>query len=553
MQVPTNTAALSALNAVEEALSKLAGTLTPTPPSQGGTRSIPYLASARNAESGNPFRCRNYIKWPSAPGLTPRAGGPWQILNLCKAYDFPTNLAGGGVIGILEFEGGWAQSDLDLFSQKNGLPPIQGQDISVDGTNNNTAPNPNADGEVALDIQVAAAAYFYATGQTPTIKVLWAKNDFRSFPLVFKAATDADCDVLSISWGADEIRWNTVPGSAQQVEAAAQAATAKGCILFAASGDNSSGDSDPGANVDLPSACPHVIGCGGTSKTTFSEVVWGNGNPSGNGTGGGYSNNFPPQPWQIGAPAGPGRMVPDVAANADPNTGYLIVLNGNQVQIGGTSAVAPFYSGLFASFGRKLGFITPTLWQNPAAFVDIIQGTNGGFTAGVGPDPCTGLGVPRGRALASLFSSSMMGGRQGNPLINQLPVEITKAEVFRAPSNAALAARQGEAPSANVSSIVSVASQLFTFKENSNTPGRFLEQSVVVNVPAGAGWFTCIPHVMGAFTSSDFQTLTERPLGQFFVNVGMRGNNLVCTVRLTDSNSDDPIYIEVSGTVVFYS
>jgi len=50
------------------------------------------------------------------------------------------------------------------------------------------------------------------------------------------------------------------------------------------------------------------------------------GNASGQGTGGGYSTLFKPMPdWQIGAPNGPGRMVPDVSANADPNTGYNIV------------------------------------------------------------------------------------------------------------------------------------------------------------------------------------------------------------------------------------
>ncbi|HEX4147110.1 MAG TPA: S53 family peptidase [Pirellulales bacterium] len=456
------------------------------------------------------------------------------------------------MIGILEFEGGWIQSDLDLFSAQNGLPPIQVQDISVDGTNNNTAPNPSADGEVALDIQVAAAAYFYATGQIPTIKVFWAKNDFRSFPPVFKAASDAGCDVLSISWGADEARWSQIPGSAQLAEDAARAATAAGCILFASAGDNSSGDSDPGANVDLPSGCPHVIGCGGTTKTTFSEVVWGNGNPSGNGTGGGYSDSFPPQSWQIGAPPGPGRMVPDVAANADPNTGYLIVLNGQQVQIGGTSAVAPFYAGLFASFGRKLGFVTPKLWQNPRAFVDITHGTNGGFNAGVGPDPCTGLGVPNGQALANLFFTPQGANGHGHVVIGQVPLQPPRAETFRAPMTG-LTSRPGEALSANVMSIISVASHQFTFQENSNTPGRLLEQSVVINVPPGAGYFTCIPSLSGAFTTPDFTHLTERPLGQFLVSAGLRGNNLVCQVRLSDSNSDDPISIDVTATVVFYN
>jgi kumamolisin len=59
---------------------------------------------------------------------------------------------------------------------------------------------------------------------------------------------------------------------------------------------------------------------------------------------------------------------------------------------------------LFAAFGQKLGFVTPTLYQHPEAFTDITQGSNGSFSAAPGPDPCTGLGVPIGSTLASLFT-----------------------------------------------------------------------------------------------------------------------------------------------------
>jgi kumamolisin len=186
-------------------------------------------------------------------------------------------------------------------------------------------------------------------------------------------------------------------------------------VVFAASGDNSSSDGGPGDNVDMPSACPHVIGCGGTFKTAFSEVVWGDGTPNGRGTGGGYSALFGPQEFQVNAPPSPGqpgRMVPDVAADAAPETGYLVVVHGQEVQIGGTSAVAPLYAGLFASFGQKLGFVTPTLWQHPEAFTDITQGSNGDFSASPGPDPCTGLGVPDGTALAGLLAGAVAHTRR---------------------------------------------------------------------------------------------------------------------------------------------
>jgi subtilase family serine protease len=192
------------------------------------------------------------------------------------------------------------------------------------------------------------------------------------------------------------------------METTATAATKAGMVVFAASGDNDASDGGPNAaNVDAPASCPHVIGCGGTSKTATSETVWNNdpGSPSGEGTGGGYSTYFPVQAFQIGAPSGPGRMVPDVAADADPNTGYIIWVHGQKVSgIGGTSAVAPLYAGLFASFGKKLGFVSPKLWSNQVCFNDITVGDNGTYRAESGPDPCTGLGSPIGARLATLLA-----------------------------------------------------------------------------------------------------------------------------------------------------
>jgi kumamolisin len=399
---------LESLEAAYQTLGQLINALKTAPP-PGAIPSHSYLQHpAQGGAHGinNPHKAlksRNYIKYPCPKGLRPRVGGPWKVADLCKAYNFPTDSQGGGVIGILELGGGYHQADLDRFSQLNGLPQIVPTDIAVNGGQN--SPGTEADGEVLLDIQVAAAVYFYCTGQVPAIKMFFSPNADSSFVAVFQSAVANGCDTLSISWGKDEVAWD--PNLAQQVEAAAQAATQSGCVLFAASGDNSSGDGAPGANVDMPSSCPHIIGCGGTMKTPFSEVVWGDGTPNGNGTGGGYSVLFPPEPWQLNAPPSPGqpgRLVPDVAADADPNTGYLVVINGQEEPVGGTSAVAPLYAGLFAAFGQKLGFVTPTLWQHPECFTDITQGSNGSFNAAVGPDPCTGLGSPIGKSIAGLFA-----------------------------------------------------------------------------------------------------------------------------------------------------
>lgn len=344
-----------------------------------------------------PVNARPYVKKAHV------LAGPWTVPALCAAYDWPHGLEGGGVIAIVELGGGWVQSDMDAFfaSVQQPMPSIT--DVSVDGTQN--SPGQDADVEVALDIQVAAAAYYAATGKPATIRVYWAQDIAEA---VAKATSDG-CDVCSISWGADEAQWGK--SAADLMEATAAAAVQKGMVVFAAAGDNDAADGGPTpANVDVPASCPHVIGCGGTSKSPSQEVVWNNdpnpNDPTGEGTGGGYSTLFPVQSWQLNAPkppAGLGRMVPDVAANADPQTGYIIFQGGAQQVVGGTSAVAPIYAGLFAAFGKKLGFVTPELYQHSPDFYDITIGGNGLYKADVGVDPCTGLGAPDAKKLWWLF------------------------------------------------------------------------------------------------------------------------------------------------------
>ncbi len=345
---------------------------------------------------------RSYVKRaPIRPNaVAGSAGTGWKVTDLLSAYAWPNGQPGGGVIAILACFGGWRQEDVNDFAQSIGQPTPNVVEVEIEG-GNNPGTDDQGDMEMALDIQLAAASYCYATGSPATIRIYWT-------PILVKgiqAAVKDGCDVCSISWGASESKWSQ--SAAQAVEVAVKEATDSGMVVLAASGDNDSSDDAPGkANVDLPSSCPHVIGCGGTRKTATEETVW-NENPgdtNGEGTGGGFSQIFRPLPhWQIRAPNGPGRMVPDVAANADRTTGYNVILNGGAVTLGGTSAVPPLYAGLFAAFGRKLGFITDKLWSNPMCFNDITVGDNGVFRADRGPDPCTGLGSPIGLKLSKLF------------------------------------------------------------------------------------------------------------------------------------------------------
>lgn len=347
---------------------------------------------------------------PSQP-FPPAPSGTWTVPTLWERYGLPTNLDGNGVIGIFEAGGGWVTRDVvDNFGMMGlEIPTIT--DVSVDGTENNMDPNDPASTEVMLDIVAAAGSYAKATGRAATIRIYWSQ----SFSEAIAAASKDGCRVMSFSWGADESTWGTpsLPETLDDVENAAIAATEAGMTIFAASGDSDADDGSGVAGVDAPASCPHIIGCGGTHLTETAESCWNDtpGDASGEGSGGGFSAHFPVQSWQVGAPTPPdgrGRMVPDAAAVADPETGIYMIVGGQAGVVGGTSFVAPFYAGIWAGASAKpLGFFTSTLWANPGYFNPDLYGNNGPLpyqTQPPVPGPVTGLGSPKGSLLTFLSS-----------------------------------------------------------------------------------------------------------------------------------------------------
>jgi kumamolisin len=275
-----------------------------------------------------------------------------------------------------------------------------------------------------LDIEVAAAV---APGAN--IVVYFAPNTDQGFINSVAHAihdTKNKPSVISISWGAAESNWTGQSMAA--FDAACQSAAALGITITVAAGDNGSTDGVTGGqnHVDFPASSPHVLACGGTKlagsgSTISSEVVWNELTNNEGATGGGVSNVFPLPSWQASAgvpkptnPAG-GRGVPDVAGDADPTTGYAIRVDGKDMVIGGTSAVAPLWAGLIAvanaQNGKSAGFIQPAIYsaKGKAAFNDITSGTNFtgtpvGFKAGPGWDACTGLGTPIGTKLIAVVN-----------------------------------------------------------------------------------------------------------------------------------------------------
>ncbi|MGI0088207.1 MAG: S53 family peptidase, partial [Nitrosotalea sp.] len=329
----------------------------------------------------------------------------------------------GQCIGIIELGGGYSESDLKSYFAKIGLSAPKVSAVSVDGASNSPAGSPDGpDGEVMLDIEVAGSIAPQAS-----IAVYFAPNTDAGFLDAINAAVHDNVNkpsVLSISWGAAESNWTSQALSA--FNQAFQNAAALGITVCAAAGDNGSSDGvgDGLAHVDFPASSPYVLGCGGTrvnssNNKIVSETVW-NDLPNGGATGGGISDFFDLPSWQSGAKIPPssnpggrkGRGVPDVAGDADPVTGYDVLVDGESAVIGGTSAVAPLYAGLIAvmnqSIGRPIGYLNPLLYTkvSGSVFADITSGNNGSYKASTGWDACTGLGRADGAKLLNALKAS---------------------------------------------------------------------------------------------------------------------------------------------------
>ena len=204
--------------------------------------------------------------------------------------------------------------------------------VSVDHGKNHPTRNPDGpDGEVMLDIEVAAAI-----APKAKIVVYFCPNTDQGF---LDGITQAIHDtvnkpsVISISWGGSESNWTDQ--AMQQYDQAFQAAAALGITVCVAAGDNGSSDGvdDGAAHVDFPASSPNVLACGGTTlaataSSIDSEVVWNDG-ANGAPPVGESATEFPLPAYQQNAGVPPafgtgkaGRGLPDVAGDADPNTGY---------------------------------------------------------------------------------------------------------------------------------------------------------------------------------------------------------------------------------------
>ncbi len=321
------------------------------------------------------------------------------------------------------------QTDLNTFASNSGSTALtiggSGDDhvefIPVDGSSSITGSDP----EVAMDIEDG-----HGVAPGSHIKYfLGSDNSFATLTdTLSAAANDSSIHVVSNSWGCDGCSLDT------NIDAVLQYAASVGTTFYFSSGDNST--------ISYPSDSPYVVAVGGTSltlnagSTYASESAW-------SGSGDGCTSAIARPSWQYGASVTAhatcsGRATPDISADADPNTGAYVQVDGTVNQYGGTSLSAPLWAGFTADWNKAradaglptVGFDAPLLYSlannavtYAAAFHDVTTGSSGGHSAATGWDEVTGWGSPNFAGLAAATLTGLLRVTTSPALASQILID----------------------------------------------------------------------------------------------------------------------------------
>jgi kumamolisin len=372
------------------------------------------------------------------------AGGELEKLThidpraLAAHYQFPPGLTGKGqCIAVLQFGGGYYQSDLETYFRLRGLKMPEIELVELGGQTNQPADRSmilQCAGCLGLlpsnpggppDLQsLACLSTFECTMDLQLLGTLapgarlvtyMAPEGLRGQYIAFSKAifdrTNAP-SVINCSWGAPEE--GNPQSSMASLNRLFQHAALKSVTVCASTGDLGDGTVRYGKPTpQIPASNPYVLACGGGSVSTdlSQEIFWSETLRGFTMSGGrGFSQVFPIPSWQKDAGIGSAyRGYPDVVAKADILEGYDVAVAGLDLPMGGTSAATPLWSALVALINERLerpvGLLGPLLYTKPfaQALRDVPQ-SGGPCTPAPGWDPCTGLGRPIGTALLAALS-----------------------------------------------------------------------------------------------------------------------------------------------------
>lgn len=397
---------------------------------------------------------------------------------LANIYGFPApNLSLSPIVGVLSFGGGLygnidangvlTNGDVQKYWAYEGIAANQMPKVVVElcGGARNTVSDKESTIENTLDVAVIGSS---CPNPNLTI-VLFIFPNTGTFAQAFQTVISGTKrglvpTIISVSWGLPESYLLQdgvdITGDLAGTAAVLTTATHLGVNICVAAGDNGSADGTTQLSCDFPGSCPYVTSVGGTTLSApngvyGSEQVWNDGLVSGTfyATGGGVSTYFAKPAYQKSV-QGNMRCVPDIALNADPDTGIVLFINGTLMGgIGGTSMSAPLFAGYLASIGTT-GFVNPQLYSAPAnCFRDITVGcnydtttTSSTYKAVIGYDCCTGLGSIVGNKLASVLAptaaptpvsilATSITTKPTSPIIVQLNAKTVSLTASISPSN----------------------------------------------------------------------------------------------------------------------
>lgn len=368
-------------------------------------------------------RCK--INKIQSADLSVRVARSWfTVAEIAKIYKIPTPIDTPITVGVVSFGGGlygnisntgvltggdvqayWSSIGISLANQPTVIV------IPINGARNNLADTVST-AENTLDVEAIGGC---CPSSKLTIILYISPNSLAGLYNVFNYIINTPVivsgisykpSIISCSWGLPELY---VPKTIlNSINTLLSLATESGINICTASGDFGSNNGVGGSstNADFPSSSPYVTAVGGTTlvcpnyiyDSSTIETAWS--------SGGGAPSKYFAKPSYQSDLTGTGRLVPDIALIADPNTGVQFILNGKTVVYGGTSVGAPICAGFLATIHAN-NFINPIIYSNTNAFNDILTGSNGAFTATQAFDLCTGHGSIKGDILSTLINPSL--------------------------------------------------------------------------------------------------------------------------------------------------